>query len=248
MNERQRYRYSRQIRLPKVGEQGQERLLASRALIIGMGGLGCPVSMYLAAAGVGHLVISDYDRVDESNLQRQIAHAARDIGELKATSAKSTLLALNPEVRVDAVDWELDDQELNQQVRLANVVVDCTDNFPTRFAVNRACIQTATPLVIGSAIRLEGQLMTYLPEVSDSPCYRCLYRDEEITAATCSEEGVLAPVVGVIGSLQAVAAIKVLLGQADTLSGQVLLFDADRVECQSMRLPKNPDCPDCGAG
>lgn len=245
MDDQQRQRYSRQIRLRRIGESGQQRLLRSRALIIGMGGLGSPASMYLAAAGVGHLVISDFDRVDESNLQRQIVHSASDIGELKAASARSSLLALNPTVQVEAVDWEFDDEELAEQVRLADVVLDCSDNFPTRFNINLACIRARTPLVTGAAIRMEGELLTYLPAVHDSPCYRCLYPDETVTAAACSEEGILAPVVGVIGSLQALIAIKVLIGEVHMLSGRVLLFDGGSMEWQAMNLPKNPNCPAC---
>ena len=238
--------YSRQVRLPQVGEQGQRRLLASKALIVGMGGLGSPAAMYLAAAGVGHLVISDYDRVEPSNLQRQIAHRAADIGEPKAFSARATLEALNPDVRVVALDWQLDEAELEDEVRAADVVLDCSDNFPTRFALNKASVRTSTPLVVGAAIRMEGQLSTFVPAREDSPCYRCLYTGGGEMAETCSQEGVLAPLVGVIGTLQAVEAIKVLLGIGEILCGRLLLFDATELEWRTLRLRKNPNCRVCG--
>lgn len=237
--------YSRQVRLHQVGRKGQQRLLASSALVVGMGGLGSPAAMYLAAAGVGHLVISDFDRVEPSNLQRQIVHRTADVGEPKAFSAQATLKALNPDVRVTALDWQLDEGELEEQVGAADVVLDCSDNFPTRFALNEACVRTGTPLVSGAAIRLEGQISTFMPAREDSPCYRCLYADGGEMAETCSQEGILAPVVGVIGTLQAVEAIKVLLDIGDTLCGRLLLFDAMELEWRTIRLRKNPNCPVC---
>ena len=238
--------YSRQIRLPQVGHEGQQRLSASRALIVGRGGLGSPTAMYLAAAGIGQLVICDFDRVEPSNLQRQIVHRTADVGEPKAFSARATLRALNPDVRVTALDWQLDGPELEEQVQASDVVLDCSDNFPTRFALNEACFRTGTPLVSGAAIRLEGQLSTFLPAREESPCYRCLYGGGGEMAETCSQEGILAPVVGVIGTLQAVEAIKVLLEMGETLCGRLLLFDAMRLEWRTIRLRKNPKCPVCG--
>lgn len=246
MNRDQLERYSRQIRLPRIGAVGQQRLLDSHALIIGMGGLGSPAAMYLAAAGVGQLVISDYDRVEPSNLQRQIVHRHADIGQPKAVSARATLLALNPEVEVTAIDWELDDAELAEQVSLAGVVLDCSDNFPTRFAINRCCVATGTPLVSGAAIRMEGQVATFLPAQQDSPCYQCLYSGELEQAATCEEEGVVAPLVGIIGSLQAMQAMLVLAGLGDSLPGKLLLLDAHGMEWRTVRLSKDPACPVCG--
>ena len=238
--------YSRQIRLPQVGLEGQRRLLASRALVVGMGGLGSPAAMYLAAAGVGHLAISDYDRVEPSNLQRQIVHRTADLGEPKALSARATLQTLNPDVQISALDWQLDEGELEEQVRAADVVLDCSDNFPTRFALNEACVRAGTSLVSGAAIRLEGQLSTFIPSRKDSPCYRCLYIEGGEMAETCSQEGILAPVVGVIGTLQAMEALKVLLGLGETLCGRLLLFDALELEWRTIRLRKNPKCPVCG--
>lgn len=244
MNKQQRSRYSRQIRLPQIGLAGQQCLLDSRVLIIGVGGLGSPASMYLAAAGIGHLVISDFDRVESSNLQRQIVHRSTDIGEAKALSASRTIKALNPDVRVTAVDWQFDDDELEDQVRQADVVLDCSDNFPTRFALNQTCVKAAKPLVSGAAIRMEAQLTTFLSNQT-SPCYRCLYREEGGDYETCAAEGILAPVVGVIGTLQAVEAIKVLTGVGETLCGRLLLFDAVAMVFQTLKLPKDPGCPVC---
>jgi len=238
-------RYSRQIRLQQIGEKGQRRLLESRALIVGMGGLGSPAAMYLAAAGVGEIIVSDFDRVEASNLQRQIVHRAADIGEPKALSAKATLEAINPDIRVTALDWQLDDEELVRQVSEADVVLDCSDNFPTRFALNEASVRTGTPLVSGAAIRMEGQLTTFIPEQQESPCYRCLYPGGGEMAEACAVEGVLPPVVGVIGTLQALEAMKVLVGFGETLCGRLLLFDGQTLEWQTLRLRRDPACPVC---
>ena len=239
-------RYARQIRLPQVGEQGQTRLAASRVLVIGMGGLGSPVAMYLTAAGIGHLVISDYDRVESSNLQRQIAHGHADIGELKAASASRTLTQLNPTVRVDTLDYQVEGQELIEQAERANVIVDCTDNFPSRFELNRVSLQTNTPLVSGAAIRWEGQVATFVPADPTSPCYQCLYPDTGIEAATCAMEGVIAPIVGVIGTTQALETLNVLLQTGRGLCGKLLVFDGIAMEWQNIKLPRNVNCAACG--
>ncbi len=247
VNDAELERYSRQIRLPQVGEAGQQRLLDAHVLIIGMGGLGSPASMYLAAAGVGHLVISDFDRVDESNLQRQIVHSHGDIGREKAASARDRLEALNPRTRVDALDYELDGKELAAKVAAVDVVVDCTDNFPSRFALNRACLAAGTPFVSAAAMRWHGQVATFLPQRPDSPCYQCLYPDESVEAATCAAEGVIAPLVGVIGSMQALQTLEILLGASAPLCGRLLLFDAWTMQWQTIKLPRNPDCPACSS-
>lgn len=241
-------RYSRQIRLPELGEQGQQRLIDARVLIIGVGGLGSPAAMYLAAAGVGHLVMSDFDRVEESNLQRQIIHGQADLGNAKASSGKNTLTALNPSVRVDALDYEVDGEELIDQVSRADVVLDCTDNFPSRFALNLAALATGTPWVSGAAVRWEGHVVTFMPAIANSPCFRCLHPDEGVEALTCAAEGIMAPVVGVIGSAQALEAIKLLLGMEAALCGRVLLFDGLSMECQTVAFPRDPRCPACGGG
>jgi molybdopterin/thiamine biosynthesis adenylyltransferase len=239
----QQRRYSRQIRVQGIGEAGQERILASRVLIVGMGGLGSPAALYLAAAGVGTLVISDFDRVEESNLQRQIIYRHADIGEHKALSAKRALEALNSECRVIAKDWQLDEEELAQEIRQADLVLDCCDNFATRFALNRACVRQATPLVSGAAIRREGQVMTFLP--GRGPCYQCLYPAGLENEETCALEGVLAPVVGVMGSMQALQGVQVLAGQGDSLAGRLLLFDAAAMEWRRVTVPQDPKCPVC---
>lgn len=243
----QALRYSRQIKLPQLGERGQQRLAEACALVIGAGGLGSPAAMYLAAAGVGRLVISDFDRVEASNLQRQIIHGEAGLGEAKATSAKTTLGALNASVRVDALDYELDGEELLHQVRRADVVLDCTDNFPSRFALNAAAIETGTPWVSGAAVRWEGHVVTFMPGAGDRPCFRCLYPDENVEALTCAAEGIMGPVVGVIGSAQALEAIKLLLGMPVGLCGRLLLFDGLSMECQTVEFPRLTQCPACGA-
>lgn len=239
-------RYSRQIRLPQVGEAGQQRLLDATALIIGMGGLGSPAAMYLAAAGVGNLVISDFDRVESSNLQRQIIHQQADIGEPKALSAKHTLLAVNPQCDVEALDYELDEEALTARITQADVVLDCSDNFQTRFAINRECVAAGTPLVSGAAIRMEGQIISFIPGV-DGPCYQCLYQADLENAETCAMEGVLAPLVGVIGSLQAMQAMMILTGMEKALTGKLILVDGERMDWRTVKVPRDPACPVCAA-
>jgi len=245
MNDEQLLRYSRQIMVPQFDVTGQEKLLGSRVLIVGMGGLGSPAAMYLAAAGIGHLVIADFDTVDLSNLQRQIAHRSNDIGRAKVDSARDTLLALNPEICVSTCAQRLQGDELLAEVQQADVVVDGSDNFTTRFAINRACVQAGTPLVSGAAIRMEGQLSVFQPAASGGPCYHCLYREGEEPRESCSETGIVAPLAGVIGSLQALEAIKVLLGLGHILDGRLLLLDAMIMEWREVKLGKDPNCPVC---
>jgi len=247
LEESDRLRYSRHIQLPQIGEAGQLKLMRSRALIIGMGGLGSPASMYLASAGVGCIAVSDFDRVDESNLQRQIVHTTASIGREKALSARQTLEAINPGIRIIALDWALDSDELAEQVGLADVVLDCTDNFETRFEINEHCVRTGTPLVSGAAIRMDGQISTYLLDRDDSPCYRCLYGDVSGAGESCAREGIMAPVVGVIGTIQALEAIKVITNVGTTLNGRLLLFDGAGLEFQIMNLKKDPKCRTCSS-
>ncbi len=247
MNKKQQSRYARQIRLSQIGEEGQQRLLDARVLIIGMGGLGSPAAMYLAAAGIGRIIISDFDQVEDSNLQRQIIHRTKDIGELKAFSAKRTIAEINPDCIVEAIDWQLDESELEEHANKADLVLDCTDNFPTRFMINRVCVKTKTPLVSGAAIRMEGQIASYIP-CSNGPCYQCLYKAEFESTETCAMEGVLSPVVGVIGTLQALQAILVLIGEGESVNGKLLLFDGLSMEWQTVKIPKNPSCEVCGDG
>lgn len=245
MNDEQLLRYSRQILLPEIGAEGQLKLAESRVLVIGVGGLGSPAAMYLAAAGIGQLVLTDPDQVELSNLQRQIVHPTDAIGEDKVASARRTLNALNPECRVEAIPAALEGDALAEQVARADVVLDCSDNFATRFAVNAACVAAHTPLVSGAAIRWEGQLAVYTGEPG-TPCYHCLYGATGAPEDTCTSNGVLAPVVGVIGSLQAVEAIKLLTGVGTLLAGRLLIFDALHMHWREMRLKHDPACPVCG--
>lgn len=244
MNDEQLLRYSRQVMLPQIDVTGQEKLLASRVLIIGMGGLGSPVAMYLAAAGVGHLVLVDDDKVELSNLQRQIIHGTPDIERTKVESAKQTLLNLNPEITVTTFAKRLSDDELSTEIMSADIVVDGTDNFKTRFAINKLCVKNHTALVSGAAIRMEGQVSVF-NKTPVSPCYNCLYKDEGELDTSCSSNGVLSPVVGIIGSIQATETIKVLLNMGESLDGKLLMLDALHMEFRTLKLKKDPKCPTC---
>lgn len=244
MNDQNLLRYSRQIMLPQIDLAGQEKLLASRVLIIGLGGLGSPVAMYLAAAGVGQLVLVDDDEVEISNLQRQIIHDSTDIGINKAESAKRTLLQLNPDIKISTYTERLNHSQLTTEIKLADIIMDCTDNFATRFSLNDISVKTKTPLVSGAAIRMEGQVSVF-SKTSKSPCYRCLYKDEGELDTSCSTNGVLSPVVGIIGSIQATEAIKVLLDIGDCLDGKLLILDALHMEWRTLKLKKDPKCPIC---
>ncbi len=246
MNDEQLLRYSRQIMLPSVGIEGQQKLLNAKVLIIGMGGLGSPIAMYLASAGIGHLVICDFDDVDLTNLQRQIIHLGHErIGENKAESAKKTLQRLNPEIEISTITVKLDQKSLTQQVQAADVVVDGTDNFASRFMINRVCVEQQTPLVSGAAIRMEGQVIVFANQ-GKGPCYRCLYKDDsDETATTCSENGVLSPLVGIIGSIQAVETMKVIMSIGKPLFSRLLLLDAYTMDWRSLKLPADPECPVC---
>lgn len=246
MDDKQLLRYSRHILLPQVGIDGQQKLLDARVLIVGLGGLGSPVAMYLAASGVGHLVIVDRDRVELSNLQRQIVHSTSSIGVDKPASARQTLESLNPDIQVTTFHQTLPADELTEQVRRADAVVDASDNFATRFGLNRLCVDQKKPLISGAVIRLEGQVTTFRADQSDSPCYRCLYKDMDEIAEACSETGVLAPVAGIIGSIQATETLKVITGTGQTLKGRLLILDALTMEWREIRLRKDPECPVCG--
>jgi molybdopterin/thiamine biosynthesis adenylyltransferase len=244
MDNEQLLRYGRQILLSQIGIEGQQRLLDARVLIIGLGGLGSPVAMYLASAGVGHLTLVDFDTVDLSNLQRQIAHGTEDIGRRKVDSARDTLLRLNDECQVDCVGHRLDEPALAEQARTADLVLDCSDNFGTRFAVNAACAWSGTPLVTGAALRMEGQVSLFTGQPGE-PCYRCLYGEEGQDDQRCSENGVLAPVVGIIGSIQATEALKWLSGAGTPLAGRLLVLDALEMTWRTLKLTADPDCPVC---
>ncbi|RLJ16984.1 molybdopterin-synthase adenylyltransferase MoeB [bacterium endosymbiont of Escarpia laminata] len=245
MNDEQLLRYSRQIMLPSIGIEGQQRLLDASVLLIGLGGLGAPVAMYLAAAGIGRLTLVDFDQVDLSNLQRQIIHTTDRIGTPKVESARQALAALNPEIEIECLGHQLEGDELSAQVQRADLVVDACDNFATRFAINAACHQNSTPLVSGAAIRMEGQVSVF-PGKPGSPCYRCLYPENGQVEDTCTANGVLAPVVGIIGSIQATEAIKCLTGAGSTLDGRLLILDALHMQWRSLKLKADPHCPVCG--
>lgn len=239
-------RYSRQILLPEIDIDGQQRLLESSVAVFGLGGLGSPVALYLAAAGVGRLVLVDFDQVELSNLQRQIIHHTSDLGRLKVDSARDSVHAINPHVRVETVNKVLEGAELAAVVAGVEVVVDGTDNFPTRFALNAACHAARKPLVSGAAIRFEGQVSVYYPGQADSPCYRCLYDDSRGTDETCAQTGVVAPLLGIVGSVQALETLKVLMKIGQVLKGRLLLLDGLKMEWHAMTFQRDPACPVCG--
>ncbi len=245
LSDDQLLRYSRQIMLPDVDIDGQERWLASKVLIIGLGGLGSPVSLYLAAAGIGELVLVDDDQVDLSNLQRQVVHTTARIGMKKVDSAAQMLREINPDINIVTRAERLDADALQALVAQVDLVLDCTDNFSTRFAVNQACVEHQKPLVSGAAIRMEGQIAVFQPGVEGSPCYQCLYTEGDDETLTCSESGVLSPLVGIIGSMQALEALKVLANIGTTLTGRLLLLDAKHMEWRSLKLKQDPACPIC---
>jgi adenylyltransferase/sulfurtransferase len=238
-------RYNRQIILRGFDFDGQEKLKAARVLIVGLGGLGCAAAPYLAAAGVGHLTLVDFDTVSLSNLQRQILHRDARIGMAKVDSARTELSAINPHIHIDAVDGQLDDEQMAAQIAANDLVLDCTDNVATRDRLNRLCHAQRKPLVSGAAIRMEGQLSVFTYQ-ADEPCYRCLSRLFGDNALTCVEAGVMAPLVGTIGTLQAMEAIKLLTQYGQPLTGKLLMFDAMTMQFREMKLPKDPQCEVCG--
>lgn len=247
MNDDQLLRYSRQIMLPGLDIEGQERLRDSRVLIVGLGGLGSPAAMYLAGGGVGTLVLADFDRVELSNLQRQIIHRSADIGRLKVDSAAAAVHALNPEVQVESVTKTLDPDNLPILVESVDLVLDGSDNFATRYAVNAACLSARRPLVSGSVIRMEGQVAVFRADRHGEPCYHCVYPDAGEAGETCSETGVLAPLPGVIGSIQAVEAMKILVGLGQPLDSRLLVVNAMTMQFRTLRLRADPSCPACSA-
>ncbi len=246
LNDQELLRYSRQILLRQIDIEGQLRLKQGRVLIVGLGGLGSPVALYLAAAGVGELHLADFDQVDLTNLQRQIIHDSHSLGVAKVDSAIARLTALNPEVRLVAHRAALDADSLAAAVAAVDVVVDCCDNFATREAVNAACVAAGTPLVSGAAIRLEGQLAVFDPRRADSPCYHCLYGHGSEAELTCSEAGVIGPLVGLVGSLQALEALKLLAGFGEPLIGRLLLIDALGSRFRELKVRRDPACAVCG--
>ncbi|HJV02144.1 MAG TPA: molybdopterin-synthase adenylyltransferase MoeB [Burkholderiaceae bacterium] len=246
MDDAQLLRYSRHILLDEIGIEGQEKLLAGRALVIGAGGLGSPAALYLASAGVGSITIVDDDAVDLTNLQRQIAHTTARVGQPKADSAREAMLALNPDIAVHALRERADADRLLALARGADVVLDCSDNFATRHAVNRACFAAGVPLVSGAVIRFDGQISVYDPRDPASPCYSCLFpEDQRFEDVACSTMGVFAPLVGVVGAMQAAEALKLLAGVGSSLAGRLLLLDGRTMEWSEIRVARNPECGVC---
>jgi molybdopterin-synthase adenylyltransferase len=246
MNDSQLLRYSRHLLLPQVDVVGQQKLLDAKVLIVGLGGLGSPVALYLAAAGVGQLWLADGDRVDLTNLQRQILHDTIQVGQFKTASAQAKLHALNPDVQLILLTETLEITKLMHYVVQVDAVVDCSDNFASRFALNQACVHAKKPLISGAALRFQGQVTVFLPR-GDSPCYRCLYPDHAESPETCSHSGIIAPLVGIIGSIQAIEVLKVLMNIGQTLCGKLLLFDGYRSQWRTVKVPKDPHCPICAS-
>lgn len=248
MNDAQLLRYSRHILLEDLGIEGQERLLASHALVIGAGGLGSPVALYLGSAGVGRLTVVDHDVVDETNLQRQIAHNLARVGMPKALSVQQAIAAINPDVQVTPVTQRADAALLDALVAQADVVLDCTDNFATRHAINRACVAHRKPLVSGAAIRMDGQLSVYDARSADNPCYACVFPETSgIEETRCATMGVFAPLVGIVGTLQAAEALKLLTGLGSRLSGRLMMIDGRDMAFNEIALPRQPGCAVCGS-
>ena len=246
MNDDQLLRYSRHILLPQIGIEGQEKLLAAHALIIGAGGLGSPVALYLASAGVGRLTICDGDDVDLTNLQRQIVHRMQAMGMKKAESARATLAGINPEVAVAALPERVDEKRLEALAAAADIVLDGSDNFETRHAVNRVCARLGKPLVSGAAVRFDGQVAVFDMRTDASPCYSCLFPEHgEAEDVRCAVMGVFAPLTGIVGSIQAAEALKLLTGAGETLAGRLLLLDALTMQVRTIRLAKDPACVVC---
>ena len=247
MNDNQLLRYSRHILLPEVGIEGQEALLGAHALVIGAGGLGSPVALYLATAGVGKITLADNDTVDLTNLQRQVLHQTDSVGTSKAVSGKNTIARYNPGVEVVALQARAEGELLDELVASADVVLDCCDNFATRHAVNRACVKFAKPLVSGAAIRFDGQVSVFDLRDKEAPCYHCLFPEgQDLEELRCAVTGVFAPLTGMIGTVQAAEALKLLMGIGESLNGRLLLLEALSMDWRSIKLARDPDCPVCG--
>ncbi|MCU6434976.1 molybdopterin-synthase adenylyltransferase MoeB [Undibacterium sp. Jales W-56] len=246
MDDQQLLRYSRHILLDQIGIEGQEKIQSAHALIIGAGGLGSPAALYLASAGVGTITLVDHDTVDLTNLQRQIVHNTARIGHSKVSSARQALQEINPEIKIVALQEKAGDARLRELVQAASIVLDCCDNFGTRHAVNQVCVEFAVPLISGAAIRFDGQISVFDPRDAASPCYACLFPpDQELEEVLCSTMGVFAPLVGIIGSMQAAEALKVIMGIGQPLTGRLLLLDAQNMEWTQIRIARNPVCPVC---
>lgn len=245
MNDHELLRYSKQIMLPQIDVEGQQKIIDSTMLIIGMGGLGSPTALYLAAAGVGHLIIADFDQVELSNLQRQIIHRTADIGEDKVDSAKAKLLELNSNITVTVANEIMHSDNLASLIKDVDIVLDGTDNFESRFEINKACVECHKPLISAAVIRFEGQISVFKGYEVDQPCYQCLYSEDGNGRESCVENGVLAPVAGLVGTIQALQAIKVLLGLGEQLCGELLLIDGLDLSFRKVKIVKDSECPIC---
>lgn len=248
MDDQALLRYSRHILLPQIGIEGQARIRVARALVLGAGGLGSPAALYLASAGIGTLALADGDTVDLTNLQRQILHCTAAIGHPKAASGAATLAGINPECRVLPLQERLEGARLEAEVARADVVLDCSDNFATRHAVNRACVKFGKPLVSGAAVRFDGQVAVFDTRRAEAPCYHCLFPEaEDVEEVRCATMGVFAPLVGIIGATQAAEALKLVIGCGEPLAGRLLLLDGLAMEWRSIAVPRDPDCPVCSS-
>ncbi len=248
MNDEQLLRYSRHILLPQVGIEGQERIAAARALVLGAGGLGSPVALYLASAGIGTLALVDGDTVDLTNLQRQIMHRTAAVGRPKVESGRATLAEINPDCRVLPLQERLAGERLEEEVARADVVLDCSDNFATRHAVNRACVKFGKPLVSGAAVRFDGQVAVFDTRRPEAPCYHCLFPEaEDVEEVRCATMGVFAPLVGIIGATQAAEALKLLIGCGEALAGRLLLLDGLAMAWRTITVPHDPACAVCSS-
>lgn len=245
MNDDELLRYSRHILLPEIDITGQEALINARVLIVGMGGLGCPIALYLTASGVGHITISDDDCVELTNLQRQIAHFDSDLGRPKVESAQTKMQAMNRHVKVTTIEHRLDEAELTGIMKNIDLVVDATDNFASRIVINRVCVAAKTPVVFGAAVRLDGQVLVYDPMQDGSPCYECAYKDVNDSALNCSESGVAAPVVGIIGTCQAMEALRIICNIGESSAGYLQTFDARSMTWNRFKILKRSDCAGC---
>ncbi|MBI1890301.1 MAG: molybdopterin-synthase adenylyltransferase MoeB [Burkholderiales bacterium] len=249
MNDQQLLRYSRHILLDEIGIEGQEKILGAHVLIIGAGGLGSPAALYLASAGIGTITLVDNDTVDLTNLQRQILHTTERIGQPKAASGELTLKAINPEVRIVALQERVESERLSELVSQADVVLDCCDNFATRHAVNRACVAHEVPLVSGAAIRFDGQISVFDSRAGNAPCYACLFPpDQQFEEVQCSTMGVFAPLVGIVGAMQAAEALKLIAGIGQSLAGRLLMLDGRSMEWTDIKVARNEQCSICGQG
>jgi molybdopterin-synthase adenylyltransferase len=248
MDDAQLTRYSRHILLDELGIEGQAHIRAATALVIGAGGLGSPAALYLASAGIGRIILADHDRVDLTNLQRQILHTTARVGQPKVASARAALADINPEVQVEALEERLDAARLDAEVARSTVVLDCSDNFATRHAINRACVKHRVPLVLGAAIRFDGQVSVFDLRHDDAPCYHCLFPEgQEVEPVNCATMGVFAPLTGIIGCTQAAEALKLVAGIGTSLNGRLLLLDALSMQWTTIGLAHDPGCPVCAA-